>query len=403
MKSFKTYITEKKDHLIDKLAITDHQKKELKDFFAKKPNLENKIDWQKKGLAFKDFADIMATTKTERTRMVKKQGIAGLKDGKDYVELKSPADFPFQAYIPLTWEASKLIASNKIGHGTAKWCTAHHKLDKHWYEYAEDNKILIYLIGKDTKIAILLNSGNKIENVYDIKDKKVKVKPKYHTLVDINKSLINKARGIIEKGLEDGVWKDGTWEGGTWTGRLWKNGVWEDGVWAKGRWETGIWDGGTWLGGTWYSGIWRGGTWKGGTWWDGIWNGGTWENGTWDDGIWDDGIWDDGTWFYGIWNGGTWENGTWHKGTWKGGTWKGGNWWAGTWFDGIWENGKWWAGIWSSGIWKLGTWLSGTWKGGDWLGGDWLGGDWLGGTWYGGYDKYGSYHEAGDSPDKWKK
>ena len=104
MKSFKTYITEKKDHLIDKLAITDHQKKELKDFFAKKPNLENKIDWQKKGLAFADFADVMATTKTERTRAVRKSGIAGLKDGKDYVELKSPTDFPFQAYIPLTWK-----------------------------------------------------------------------------------------------------------------------------------------------------------------------------------------------------------------------------------------------------------------------------------------------------------
>ena len=176
MKSFKTYITEKKDHLIDKLAITDHQKKELKSFFAKKPNLENKIDWQKKGLAFADFADVMATTKTERTRMVKKQGIAGLKDGKDYLELKSPADFPFHAYIPLTWEASKLIASNKIGNGTAKWCTAHHSLYKHWYEYAENFRVLIYLIGKDTKIAMVLD-GNYIDDVYDIEDNITTVKP----------------------------------------------------------------------------------------------------------------------------------------------------------------------------------------------------------------------------------
>ena len=104
MKSFKTYITEKKDHLIDKLAITDHQKKELKDFFAKKPNLENKIDWQKKDLAFKDFADVMSTTKTERTRAVRKSGITGLKKGIDYLEVKTPADSPFQAYIPLTWK-----------------------------------------------------------------------------------------------------------------------------------------------------------------------------------------------------------------------------------------------------------------------------------------------------------
>ena len=377
MKSFKTYITEKKDHLIDKLAITDHQKKELKDFFAKKPNLENKIDWQKKGLAFKDFADIMATTKTERTRAVRKSGIAGLKDGKDYLELKVPADFPFQAYIPLTWEASKLIASNKIGHGTAKWCTAHHSLDKLWYKYAENFYVLIYLIGKDTKIAILLNSGNKIEKVYDIEDNITTVKPEYFTLVDINKSLINKARIIIKEILKDLVWDGGKWEGGTWTGRLWKNGVWEGGTWEDGDWYSGTWISGTWKGGTWFDGIWNGGIWKGGDWWDG-----TWENGTW-------------------------HGGTWQAGTWKGGTWKGGNWWAGTWFDGIWENGTWWAGIWSSGIWKLGTWLggtweNGTWKGGTWKGGDWWGGTWLGGTWYGGYDINGNYHEMGDSPDKWK-
>ena len=218
--------------------------------------------------------------------------------------MSSPSDFPFQAYIPLTWEASKLIASNKIGHGTAKWCTAHHKLDKHWYEYAEDNKILIYLIGKDTKIAILLDSRNHIEEVRDIEDNLDDVKPEYRTLVDINKSLINKARGIIEKGLEDGIWDGGTWEGGTWTGRLWKNGVWEDGVWARGRWESGIWRGGTWEDGHWYSG-----TWISGTWLDGTWDGGTWRNGNWKGGDW----WD-----------GTWERGTWRGGTWLGGTWYGG-------------------------------------------------------------------------------
>ena len=377
MKSFKTYITEKKDHLIDKLAITDHQKKELKDFFAKKPNLENKIDWQKKGLAFADFADVMATTKTERTRMVKKQGIAGLKDGKDYLELKVPADFPFQAYIPLTWEASKLIASNKIGKGTAKWCTAHHSLYKHWYEYAEDNKILIYLIGKDTKIAILLSTNNKIEKVYDIEDKQVKVKPEYHTLVDINKSLINKARGIIEKGLKDRVWDGGTWRGGTWTGRLWKGGNWKDGNWKDGTWEAGSWDHGTWEGG--------------------IWEGGLWRNGTWEKGIWQNGIWKDGNWKGGTWKNGVWEGGTWQYGLWRNGIWKGGDWRDGTWWNGTWE-----AGTWQGGTWQAGTWQGGTWEAGLWERGDWLGGTWKGGDWWGGYDINGNYHEMGDSPDKWK-
>jgi len=376
MKSFKTYITEKKDHLIDKLAITDHQKKELKDFFAKKPNLENKIDWQKKGLAFKDFADVMATTKTERTRMVKKQGIAGLKDGKDYLELKVPADFPFQAYIPLTWEASKLIASNKIGKGTAKWCTAHHSLYKHWYEYADNLDVLIYLIGKDTKIAMVLD-GNYIDDVYDIEDNTIEIEAEYRILVDINKSLINKARGIIEKGLKDRVWDGGTWLGGTWTGRLWKGGNWKDGNWKDGTWEAGSWDHGTWEGG--------------------IWEGGLWRNGTWEKGIWQNGIWKDGNWKGGTWKNGVWEGGTWQYGLWRNGIWKGGDWWDGTWWNGTWE-----AGTWQGGTWQAGTWQGGTWEAGLWERGDWLGGTWKGGDWWGGYDINGNYHEMGDSPDKWK-
>ena len=376
MKSFKTYITEKKDHLIDKLAITDHQKKELKSFFAKKPNLENKIDWQKKGLAFADFADVMATTKTERTRMVKKQGIAGLKDGKDYLELKSPADFPFHAYIPLTWEASKLIASNKIGNGTAKWCTAHHSLYKHWYEYAENFRVLIYLIGKDTKIAMVLD-GNYIDDVYDIEDNTIEIEAEYRILVDINKSLINKARGIIEKGLKDRVWDGGTWLGGTWTGRLWKGGNWKDGNWKDGTWEAGSWDHGTWEGG--------------------IWEGGLWRNGTWEKGIWQNGIWKDGNWKGGTWKNGVWEGGTWQYGLWRNGIWKGGDWWDGTWWNGTWE-----AGTWQGGTWQAGTWQGGTWEAGLWERGDWLGGTWKGGDWWGGYDINGNYHEMGDSPDKWK-
>ena len=376
MKSFKTYITEKKDHLIDKLAITDHQKKELKDFFAKKPNLENKIDWQKKGLAFADFADVMATTKTERTRMVKKQGIAGLKDGKDYLELKVPADFPFQAYIPLTWEASKLIASNKIGKGTAKWCTAHHSLYKHWYEYADNLDVLIYLIGKDTKIAMVLD-GNYIDDVYDIEDNTIGIEAEYRILVDINKSLINKARGIIEKGLKDRVWDGGTWRGGTWTGRLWKGGNWKDGNWKDGTWEAGSWDHGTWEGG--------------------IWEGGLWRNGTWEKGIWQNGIWKDGNWKGGTWKNGVWEGGTWQYGLWRNGIWKGGDWRDGTWWNGTWE-----AGTWQGGTWQAGTWQGGTWEAGLWERGDWLGGTWKGGDWWGGYDINGNYHEMGDSPDKWK-
>ena len=123
MKSFITYLTEKKDHIIKRLKnLTDNEKDQVIAFFAKKPNLENKINWHNKNLTFKDFQAVMGTSKTERRKAVKKKGISGLKKGKDYLEFKIPEESTFNAYIPLHREASILIGSNKIGGVQTKWC-----------------------------------------------------------------------------------------------------------------------------------------------------------------------------------------------------------------------------------------------------------------------------------------
>lgn len=55
------YLTEKKDHIIKKMPnLTDDQKKELIDFFKRKSNLENKIDWNKwRKLTYDDFKDVI--------------------------------------------------------------------------------------------------------------------------------------------------------------------------------------------------------------------------------------------------------------------------------------------------------------------------------------------------------
>lgn len=99
----------------------------------------------------------------------------------------------------------------------------------------------------------------------------------------------------------------------------------------------------------------------------------------------------------GTWSGGTWIGGIWRDGTWANGTWKQGLWCNGTWINGVWENGTWWNGSWGDGVWE-----GGIWKGGTWGKGSWLGGQWLDGVWLGGYDRKGSYHPAGDSPDLWE-
>ena len=336
MISFKTYLLEKKDHLIDQLYnLTPDQKKELKAFFAKKPNLENIVDWNNKSLVWSDFKEALATTKTERRRAVKRHGIKGLKEEVDYVELVSPKGIPFIAYIPLNWEASKLIASKKIGGIEGRWCTAYQKERNHWDKLHKGNRFLIYIVGHDFKSAAVVDCSTLyIWSVFDkddISGYTLRELADIEIVIKKNKELITKSIPLIEWDEEklwiikdlaastilissDSVFRQDRrvdypsvyWESGTW-----RQGIWKGGEWNNGHWESGTWDQGIWMNGTWESGTWR----------QGIWN----------DGDWFDGIWKDGVWNKGIWRDGTWESGTWKGGTWKGGTWKGG-------FD---KNGKW--------------------------------------------------------------
>ena len=55
-------LSEKKDHLIKKLTkLTPSEKKDVMDFFKDHPNMENKIDWNRKDLAYDAFKSVMAT------------------------------------------------------------------------------------------------------------------------------------------------------------------------------------------------------------------------------------------------------------------------------------------------------------------------------------------------------
>ena len=406
-------LLENKDHMIKKLgALSASEKDTVIKFFKQKPNLEQKIDWNNKKLKFADFSDVMSVTKTEREKKVKKSGISGLSKNKDYVPLITMAGV-MAAYIPLNWEASILIASNKIGGAVGKWCTAYQKDSSYWNQYVNGSRLTpIYFVGDKDKYALML-SGLSFESLWDMHDKRLSMAKvtelgfedvnEYNSFIIANRSGISKAQKIlyensflswcdnaIEKGsvkvkgakysggfdIEAFRWKDGTWEGGTWKGGTWEGGIWKKGEWLGGTWEDGMWKDGTWEDGSWEDGSWNGGIWKDGIWEDGGWYGGTFHGGTWNDGI-----WKDGTWVGGGWYGGTWENGHWKDGNWKDGTWK-----DGAWRNGFWHDGTWHDGTWHNGLWKRGTWLGGVWKRG---------------TWEGGKDKNGNFHAAGDSPDKW--
>lgn len=71
MKSFKGHLVqENKEKFINKMPmLSDAEKQIVRDFFKKKSNLENQIDWNKwKTLTFDDFKGVMKATKGDKKR-----------------------------------------------------------------------------------------------------------------------------------------------------------------------------------------------------------------------------------------------------------------------------------------------------------------------------------------------
>jgi hypothetical protein len=337
-KLYKMLLPEKKDHVIKKLKnLSGDQKEELIAFFKKYPNYESKIDWNNKELSYKDFKDIMGkVSKTQKLKDVKQKGIKGLEHGVDYIDLKTSSK-GYDAYMPLTHEGSKHIASKYIGAGCeGKWCTAYQKTSEYWDDYTDEGTKFIYIIDGGEKYAVVVKNmqitsiWNDTNDVMEGNEEKDLIK-KYN-LKELAKETAK--YGVVKNDWIDWATvgsnanyefdeKTGTilWKGGTWVTGKWKGGVWEKGYWQDGEWDNGLWKNGHWV--------------------KGIWNNGTWMNGNWGYGDWNTGIWKGGQWENGIWKGGVWENGTWEDGEWKGGTWKDGWWLDGWWYEGTWEGGEW--------------------------------------------------------------
>jgi hypothetical protein len=343
---FQYYLTEKKDHIIKKLKnLSKEEKDQLIPLFStNNPKLEKMIDWNNKNLTFKDFKEVLNfRSKTSVKKKVKSQGIKGLKANKDYIELKNISD-TYNAYIPLTYEASKFIASKNIGGCEGRWCTAYQKTKSYWIDYVEARNItLIYLIGNDTKYAVAMYPGrNGMYEIFDSDDSHTTNIPDFDMRKLDNSKMIKLYSEIQKKYFTTASFVD---EADTIDPEFEvKNEnyvIWYDGIWKSGEWVDGEW----------YNGLWKNGLWK-----EGFWEQGTWKNGTWENGVW---------------------------------------------FNGTWYNGIWYDGVWKNGSFKGGKWMDGKWEGGIFDGGTWYKGEWILGKWKGGYDRKGNYHDEGDSPDLW--
>ena len=278
---------EKKDHLIKRLRnLTDEQKQEVIDFFKKKPNLENRIDWNRRDLTYDDFKEVMDPernmTKSQRRRLVKSSGIRGLKKGEDYIALDAPEGI--DAYIPLNYEASKLIACKDVGSGVGAWCTAWQKSPVHWNRYTNRNDVMVYILYPDTKEAIRYSrSSDSVVELRDERNEGIEETDIHRAILDQNMREIAGADVEIHDPAPEWLKKAETQMANYYINNLgllvWKWGIWKSGTWENGTWWDGIFEKGTWKGGTWLDGKFLNGTWEDGIWWDGEWRGGTWNTG----------------------------------------------------------------------------------------------------------------------------
>ncbi len=209
MKSYKEYIlNEKKDHIIKKMPnLTEVEKELLIDFFNNRTDLESKVDWNKwKTLDISDFEPFLSNvSKSGRKRAFKMKGIAGLKEGTDYLELQLSNPM-FKAYVALTIETSKLLGSSRFGGFEGEWCIASNHAEKYWNKYVgsrQYNNVPVYLMGLGKKWVVICNSYE-IESIWDWNNKVIRpheipminIKKEFYT--SRNEKILQTAESFIE-------------------------------------------------------------------------------------------------------------------------------------------------------------------------------------------------------------
>ena len=174
-------LLENKNHLIDRLNLTPEQKEEIKTFFLKHPSYESKIDWNNKSLQYKDFEPLLALDGKSKTQ-AKKNGLAGLIEGKDYVDFGEaliPELGKCRLYQPLTHLGSVILASNKvppIKDNGAKWCISMTGDEEFWESYTLKDLKFLFIFTQSTKYALTVypESLHYDNEIYTFEDKNIK-------------------------------------------------------------------------------------------------------------------------------------------------------------------------------------------------------------------------------------
>jgi len=116
------------------------------DFLMQQGIIDELRDIEKRNLKvdfkFTKPEDLLANIKKATSTITKskaKEGLKGLKKNVDYIEIPLKTD-KSDAYIPLNYKASRVLASNRVGQCEGKWCTAYQKDDDYWDDYINQKK-----------------------------------------------------------------------------------------------------------------------------------------------------------------------------------------------------------------------------------------------------------------------
>ena len=171
-------LTEKKDHIINKMNLTDEQKALAIEFFNKHPNYESELGskWNKpEEMTWEDLEAVINKPRNTKSQIKKavKRGIEGLTENVDYIfwgvhDIKDAGTVTM--YQPLTWKGSRVLASDQVppqlntvfdGYTGARWCISYQKTDNYWLSYKDRNEFL-FVFGEDIptkKLALQIERG----------------------------------------------------------------------------------------------------------------------------------------------------------------------------------------------------------------------------------------------------
>ena len=107
--------------------MSDEEKQTLIDFFNKKPNLENKIDWNRRDLTYDDFKEVTGVRGDEVKQYLRTAELSKLVFQNDEWKVTNPKTAP-----AAEWEAS------------VNWCT--YRDPEEFISYYYDDKAEIYYV-----------------------------------------------------------------------------------------------------------------------------------------------------------------------------------------------------------------------------------------------------------------